>query len=88
LKLWQNSNLSEQFLRNKNCIHEEIKSRLNVGKTLHHSVQSYLSSSFVFKTIKIKIYKRIILLVVLLWGETRPQAMMEKPNLRPLRIGR
>jgi len=29
LKLWQNSNLWERFLRNQNCMHEETKSRLN-----------------------------------------------------------
>jgi hypothetical protein len=29
---------------NQNCIHEEIKSRLNVGKVCYHYVQSLLSS--------------------------------------------
>jgi hypothetical protein len=29
LKLWNNSKPWERFLRNQNCIHEEIKNRLN-----------------------------------------------------------
>jgi hypothetical protein len=49
-----------QPIRNQNCIHEEIKSRLNMGNAWYHSVQS-LSSYLPSKIFKIKIYKTIIL---------------------------
>jgi hypothetical protein len=49
---------------NKNLIQEEIKRRLNSGNACYHSVQKF-SSSHVSKNIKIRIYKAIILSVVL-----------------------
>jgi hypothetical protein len=50
-------------LTNQNSIQEEIKSRLKLGNACYHSVQNFLSSSFLYKNIKIKIYRIIILLV-------------------------
>jgi hypothetical protein len=50
---------------NKNGIHIEIKNRLNLGNPLYHSVQNLLSSHLLPKNLKIKIYKTIILPVVL-----------------------
>jgi hypothetical protein len=47
-------------LTDKNCTHEEIKSRLNSGNVCYHSVQSLLS-----RNLKVKIYKTIILQIVL-----------------------
>jgi hypothetical protein len=47
-------------LRNQNSIQEEIKSRLHSGNACYHSVQNGLSSSFLSKNIKIKIYRAII----------------------------
>jgi hypothetical protein len=38
-----------------NCIHEEIKSRINLGKACYHAVQNLLSSCLLFRNIKIKI---------------------------------
>jgi len=50
---------------NINCsvdsIPEEIKSRLRSGYTCYHSVQNLLSSRFLSKNLKIKIYRTIIL---------------------------
>jgi hypothetical protein len=57
-------------LTDKNCIHEEIKSRLNSGNACYHSVQSPLSSRLLSRNIKVKIYKTIILPVVLYGCET------------------
>jgi hypothetical protein len=50
---------------NQNLIHEEINSIFNSDSTLCHSVQNLLSSNLLSKNVKIKIYKTIILLVVL-----------------------
>ena len=52
-------------LTNQNSLHEEIKSRLKSGNACYHSVQNLLSSSFLSKNLKIKIYRTIILPVVL-----------------------
>jgi hypothetical protein len=35
-------------LTDQNCMHEEIKSRLNPGKACYHSVQSLLSSCLLY----------------------------------------
>jgi len=43
-------------LTNQNSIQEEIKSRLKSGNACYHSVQKLLSSSFLSKNLKIKIY--------------------------------
>jgi len=53
-----------------NSIHEEIKSRLKSGNACCFSVQNLLSSSVLFKYLKIKIYRTIILPVVLCGFET------------------
>jgi len=42
-------------LTNQNSIQEEIKSRLMSGTACYHSVQNRLSSSLLFKNLKIKI---------------------------------
>jgi hypothetical protein len=52
-------------LTDQNLIHEEIKSRLNSGNACYHSVQSLLSSHLLSSNVKFKIYKTIILPVVL-----------------------
>jgi len=52
-------------LKNQNYIAEEIKSRLRSGNACYHSVQHLLSSRLLSKNLKIKIYRNIILLVVL-----------------------
>jgi hypothetical protein len=50
---------------NENLIQEEIKMRLNSCNACYHSVQISLSSYMLSKNIKIRIYKTIILPVVL-----------------------
>jgi predicted transcriptional regulator len=59
-------------LTNKNDIHDEIKSRLNSGNACYYSVQNLLSSPLISKNVKIKIYKTVILPVVLCGCETWP----------------
>ena len=52
-------------LTNKNSIAEEIKSGLRSGNACCHSVPNLLSSRLLLKNLKIKIYRNIILPVVL-----------------------
>jgi hypothetical protein len=72
-------------LRDQNCIHEENKSRLNSGNACYHSVQSLLSSRLLFRNVKVKIYKTIILPVVLYGCETWSLTLREEQRLRRLR---
>jgi hypothetical protein len=57
-------------VRNQNFIEEEIKRRLNCGNACYHSFQNLLSSRLLSKNLKIRIYKNIILPVVLYGCET------------------
>ena len=57
-------------LTNQNSIQEEIKSRLMLGNVCNYSVQNLLSSRLLSKNLKIKIYRTIILPVVLYGCET------------------
>jgi hypothetical protein len=41
-------------LTDQNCIHEEIKIRLNLGNACYHSVQSLLSSRLLSRNVKVK----------------------------------
>jgi hypothetical protein len=68
--------------KNQNCIHEEIKGRLNSGIACYHSVQSLLSSCPVSKNIKIKIHKTVILPIVLCGCETWSLTVREEQRLR------
>jgi hypothetical protein len=52
-------------LTNQNLSHEEIKSRFNLGNACCQLVQNLLSSHLLFKNVKIKICKTVILHVVL-----------------------
>jgi hypothetical protein len=69
-------------LRHQNCIHEEIKSRLNSRNACYHSVQSLLSSHLLSKNVKVKIYKTIILPFVLYGCETWSLTLREEHRLR------
>jgi hypothetical protein len=55
---------------NQNLIQEEIRRRLNSGNACYHSVQNLLPSRLLSKNLKIRIYKMIILPVVLYGCET------------------
>jgi hypothetical protein len=52
-------------LTNQNSIQEEVKSRLKSGNACYYSVQNLLSSRLLSKNLKIRIYRTIILPVVL-----------------------
>jgi hypothetical protein len=49
------------MLTDQNSIQEEIKRRLKLGKACYHWMQNLLSSRLLFKNLKIKIYRTIIL---------------------------
>jgi hypothetical protein len=70
-------------LTNQNDICDEIKSRLNSGNACYYySLQNLLSFCLISKNLKIKIYKTVILLVVLYGHETWSLAMGEEHRLR------
>jgi hypothetical protein len=68
-------------LTNQNDIHGEIKSRLNMGNACYYSLQSLLSSYLISRTLKIKIYKTVILPVVLFGCETWSLSLGEEQRL-------
>ena len=69
-------------LTNQNFIQEEIKSRLKKGNVCYHSLQHLLSSSLLSKLIKIKVYRIIILPVVLYECDTWSITLREEHRLR------
>ena len=69
-------------LTNQNSIQEEIKSRLKLGNACHYSVQNLLSSSLLSKKLKIKIYRTIMLPIVLYGCETWSLIVREERRLR------
>jgi hypothetical protein len=69
-------------LTNQNSIHAEIKSRLKSGNACYHSVQNLLSSSLLSKNVKIKIYRTIMLPVVLNGCESWSLTLREECRLR------
>jgi len=66
----------------QNFIQGGIKSRLKSGNACYHSVQNLLSFSLLFKNIKIKIYRTVILPVVLYGCETWSLTLREERRLR------
>jgi len=68
----------------QNFIQEDIKSRLNSGNACYHSVQNHLSSSFLCKNLKNKVYKNIILPVVLYECKTWSLTLRDERRLRVL----
>ena len=69
-------------LTNQNSVQEEIKSNLKSGNVCYHSVQNLLSSSLLSKNLKIKIYRTIMLLIVLYGCETWSLTLREERRLR------
>jgi hypothetical protein len=63
-------------------IQEEIKRRLNSGNACYNSVQNLLSSPLLSKNLKIRIYKTIILPVVVYGCETWSLTLREEHRLR------
>jgi len=70
-----------RILTNQNNIAEEIKSRLMSGNACYHSVQNLMSSRLLSKNLKIKIYRTVILPVVLYWCETWSLTLREERKL-------
>jgi hypothetical protein len=66
----------------RESIQEEIKGRLNSRNACYHSVQDLLSFSLLSKKTKIKIYRTIILPVVLYGCETWSLTLREEHELR------
>ena len=69
-------------VRAENAIQEEIKSRLRSGNTCYYSVQNLLFSRLLSKNLKIKMYRNIILHVVLYGCETWSLTLREERKLR------
>jgi hypothetical protein len=69
-------------LTNQNDTHDEIKSRVNSGNACYHSVQNLLSSCLILKNLKIKLYKTVIMLVVLYGCKTWSLTLREEHRLR------
>jgi len=69
-------------LTNQNCIAEKIKRRLRSGNACYHLVQNLLSSRLLSKNLKIKIYRTIILPVVLYGSEAWSLTLREERKLR------
>ena len=68
-------------LTNQNTIQEDIKNRTKSGNACYLSVQNLLSSSLLSKNLKIKIYRIIIMPVVLYGRETWSLTLMEERTL-------
>jgi hypothetical protein len=69
-------------LTHQNNINDEIKSRLNSGNACYYSVQNLLSSRIIYKKLKIKIYKTVILPVMLYGCETWSLTLREEHRLK------
>jgi hypothetical protein len=67
---------------NQNLIQEEIKRRLNSGNECYNLVQNLLSSRLLSKNVKVRIYKTIILPVVLYGCETWSLTVRNEHKLR------
>jgi len=69
------------ILTDQNSIQEEITIILKSGNACYYLVQNILSSSLISKDLKIKIYRTVILHVVLCGCETWSLTFREKPRL-------
>ncbi|KAJ4444433.1 hypothetical protein ANN_06225 [Periplaneta americana] len=67
---------------NINDTREEIKHGINMGNACYYSVEKLLSSSLLSKNLKVRIYKTVILPVVLYGCETWTLTLREEQRLR------
>ncbi|KAJ4445591.1 hypothetical protein ANN_12272 [Periplaneta americana] len=67
---------------NINDTREEIKHRINMGNACYSSVEKLLSSNLLSKNLKVRIYKTVILPVVLYGCETWTLTLREEHRLR------
>jgi hypothetical protein len=77
----------ETTVTNQNLIQDEIKKRQNSSNACYHSGQNLLSSRMLSKNVKVKIYKNIILPVVLYGCETWSLTVREEHKLKALENG-
>jgi hypothetical protein len=77
----------EATITNQNLIQEEIKRRSNSSNFCYYSVQNFMSSLLLSKNVKIRIYKTIILPVVLYGYETWSLTLREEHRMRVDTIG-
>jgi hypothetical protein len=68
-------------LTDQNYMHEEIKSRINLGIACYYSVQSLLFSRLLSRNLTVKIYETIILPVILYECETWSLTLSEEHRL-------
>ena len=64
------------------CLVVSVSGRLKLGNACYHSMQNLLSSRLLSKNLKIKIYRTIILPVVLYGCETWSLTLREERRLR------
>ncbi|KAJ4426826.1 hypothetical protein ANN_26625 [Periplaneta americana] len=69
-------------VRNINYTRDEIKHRINIGIACYYSVEKLLSSSLLSKNLEVRIYKTVILPVVLYSCETWTLTSREEHRLR------
>jgi hypothetical protein len=69
-------------LTDQNCMYEEINSRLNFGNACHHLVESLRSSHLLSRNVKVRLYRSIILPVVLYGCETWSLTIREEHRPR------
>ncbi|KAJ4425846.1 hypothetical protein ANN_27472 [Periplaneta americana] len=67
---------------NINDTREEIKRRINMGNACYYSVEKLLSSSLLSKNLKVRIYKTVILPVLLYGCETWTVTLREEHRFR------
>jgi hypothetical protein len=67
---------------NENCIHEEIKSRLQSRDVCYHSIYCLFSSCLLCRNLEVKIYKTMILPVLLYGCETYSLTLKEELRMR------
>jgi hypothetical protein len=65
-------------LTDQNCVHKEIKSRINSENACYNSVQGLLSSRLLSRNVRVKIYKTIILAIVFYGCETWSLTLREE----------
>ena len=70
------------LVTNQNSVQSQIKCRLKAGNSRYYSVHTLLSSRLLSKKLKIKIYKTIILPVVVYGCETWSLTLREECRLR------
>jgi len=66
----------------QNYIREEIKSRMRSGNACYHSVLNLLSSTLLSKNLRMKIFRTIILPVILYGSETWSLILRKERKLR------